>query len=224
MFIFLDTETTGCGDSDRLCQLAYKNKENLVSGLFKPYKQIPFEASAVNHITNKMVEDKEKFEDSKMKSDLQKLIDEDRIVVAHNAIFDVEMLRKEGMRIDRYIDTLKMAMVLDVKSKCKAYNMQYLRYHFGVELNVNAHSADGDVLVLEAIFKIFEDSFKKQFDNHIGKMIEISKNSVMLKVMPFGKHRGVKMNEVPRDYLQWLMTTDLTDKPDLAYTIDKVLK
>ena len=35
--------------------------------------------------------------------------------------------------------------------------------------------------------------------------------------MPFGKHKGLKMAEVPMDYLEWLSGTDLDE--DLAYTV-----
>ena len=37
MFIFLDTETTGTEEKDRLCQLAYKTEDGvIVNELFKP--------------------------------------------------------------------------------------------------------------------------------------------------------------------------------------------
>jgi len=39
--------------------------------------------------------------------------------------------------------------------------------------------------------------------------------------MPFGKHKGLKMEEVPVDYLQWLSGTDLEE--DLRYTIERYL-
>jgi exodeoxyribonuclease X len=35
--------------------------------------------------------------------------------------------------------------------------------------------------------------------------------------MPLGKHKGLKMAEVPNDYLQWLSGTDLDE--DLVYTV-----
>jgi hypothetical protein len=39
MFIFLDTETTGNGPDDRLCQIAFKPENGAaVSGLFNPGK------------------------------------------------------------------------------------------------------------------------------------------------------------------------------------------
>src|SRR3989344_5099471 len=69
--IFFDTETTGNTDKDFFCQIAYKtNSENFI-GLYKPPIKIPPEASAVHHITNKIVTDKPSFAQS---GDLKKII------------------------------------------------------------------------------------------------------------------------------------------------------
>ena len=65
MFIFLDTETTGTGPDDRLCQIAFKPEVGqIVNGLFNPGMPISIDAMAVHHITNKMVEDKPPFQGS----------------------------------------------------------------------------------------------------------------------------------------------------------------
>jgi DNA polymerase III epsilon subunit-like protein len=59
MFIFLDTETTGNGPDDRLCQLAFKTDQGLtVNELFNPGMPISIEAMSINHITNEMVQDR----------------------------------------------------------------------------------------------------------------------------------------------------------------------
>ena len=63
--IFFDTETTGNTENDFICQIAYKTKTGSFSGLYKPPMKIPPEVSAIHHITNKMVEDKPKFTQSK---------------------------------------------------------------------------------------------------------------------------------------------------------------
>ena len=56
MFIFLDTETTGTGPNDRLCQIAFKPDNGpIATGLFNPGKPISVDAMVVHHITNKMV-------------------------------------------------------------------------------------------------------------------------------------------------------------------------
>ena len=55
MFILLDTETTGAGEKDRLCQLAYKTeKGEIVNQLFKPPLPIAIEAKCVQHITKEI--------------------------------------------------------------------------------------------------------------------------------------------------------------------------
>jgi DNA polymerase III epsilon subunit-like protein len=62
MFIYLDTETTGTGPDDRLCQIAFKTEQGMITNeLFNPGKPIAIEAMAVHHITNEMVKDKPPF-------------------------------------------------------------------------------------------------------------------------------------------------------------------
>jgi uncharacterized protein (DUF3820 family) len=39
--------------------------------------------------------------------------------------------------------------------------------------------------------------------------------------MPFGKHKGLKLNEIPVDYLGWLSGTDFDE--DMAYTVKHYL-
>jgi uncharacterized protein (DUF3820 family) len=40
--------------------------------------------------------------------------------------------------------------------------------------------------------------------------------------MPFGKHRGLLFSDLPADYLEWLLTTELGE--DMAYTVKKHLE
>ena len=45
----------------------------------------------------------------------------------------------------------------------------------------------------------------------------LKQNLLLLARMPYGKHKGMKFEEIPTDYLKWLSGTDL-DK-DMAYTV-----
>jgi DNA polymerase III epsilon subunit-like protein len=94
MFIFLDTETTGNGLDDRLCQIAFKPENGpAVFELFNPGKPISIDAMAVHHITEKMVADKPPFMGSETCDKLRELVsDEKNVIVAHNAQFDMTML------------------------------------------------------------------------------------------------------------------------------------
>ncbi len=72
--IFLDTETTGNeAKKDRLCQICYETNEGVKSCFFKPPLPVSVKAMSITHITNKMLEDKENFQGSKMEKELQNL-------------------------------------------------------------------------------------------------------------------------------------------------------
>lgn len=210
--IFLDTETTGAGPEDRLCQVAYSFRGEEFEELFKPPIPIGIEAMSVCHITNKMVEDKKVFQESQMYKNLKKLFSEGNILVAHNAGFDVDMLKKEGLEMPEVIDTLKVVQHLDVEAEIPKYNMQYLRYYFDLEVeDATAHDALGDIRVLEKLFFLLFDKMKEQGKSEeeiIKEMIEISARPILIKKFNFGKYNEMKVAEVfqsDRGYLEWLL-------------------
>ena len=226
MFIFLDTETTDIGPDDRLCQIAFKaDTGDPTCELFKPGRPISVEAMSIHHITNKMVACKPAFRGSRVYEQLNKLIQDDgNVVVAHNAKFDVEMLRREGIHPQKVICTLKLARHLDANGVIPKYNLQYLRYYLNLEIEATPHDALGDILVLESVFQRIYDRFCQTFDHAesvVDEMIQISANPILIARMPFGKHRGMLFNEIPVDYLQWLLSTGLDE--DMAYTVKRHL-
>jgi exodeoxyribonuclease X len=220
LFIFLDTETTGAGPDDRLCQLAYKAGQGRADcELFNPGKRIAVEAMAVHHITNEMVKDKPAFKQSDMWHKLRALIDDtNNAIVAHNAQFDVAMLNHEDIRPSRVICTLKLARYLDKAGVIPQYGLQYLRYYLQLNLDAKAHDALGDITVLEALFKRIHSRFEQDAVQDIEyEMIRISNSPVLIPRMPFGKHKGALFSEIPADYLEWLLGTDLDG--DMAFTV-----
>ncbi|MDZ7597533.1 MAG: 3'-5' exonuclease [Desulfobacterales bacterium] len=151
MFIFLDTETTGTGPDDRLCQIAFKPEGGpAVCETFNPGMPISIEAMSIHHITNRMVQGKPPFRGSDTHTQLQNLVAGGKnVIVAHNARFDVDMLNKEGIFPPRVICTFKLARHLDKNGVIPKYNLQYLRYFLDLEIEATPHSALGDILVLE---------------------------------------------------------------------------
>lgn len=221
--IFFDTETTGNTNNDFLCQIAYKNNNETFESLYDPKIKIPPEASAVHHITNKMIVGKEVFKESRDYQKIKKLFeDSNTVVVAHNAPFDLMILKKEEINPKNFICTLRVARELDPESKIAKYNLQYLRYLLEIEVEAQAHDAMGDVMVLEKLFerlknKIIEsDNLDEQ--GAIDKMIEISSHPSILRTINFGKHAGQKLEDIvktDKGYLAWLLSEKLkTDAPD----------
>lgn len=233
--LFLDTETTGNEEKDKLCQLCYMYENIMVNELFNPGIPISIESQAVHHITPKMIQNKPLFTESPTYTDLEKILEkEETILIAHNAKFDIGMLEKENLFVPAYIDTLRVARALDTKNSIPRYNLQYLRYYLEIDIEATAHDAMGDVLVLKELFKRLFDKIKSQEnctdDEVIEKMIEISSQPSLIHQFTFGKYTGKRIEEVAqsdRGYLEWMLNQKLqseTDEEDWIYTLQYYLK
>ncbi len=213
--IFFDTETTGNGESDRLCQLAVKERgvvATIANALYKPPLPIAFEAMAIHHITERMVSGRPAFADAEEYKQLKGLFEsEDTIAVAHNCAFDVGMLAREGIIPRNTICTYKVARALDQKEAIGQYKLQYLRYLLGIEVEASAHDAWGDVLVLEAVFERLLTKLAEEKGSEgaaLAEMIAITSRPLLFTTLRFGKYKGKRIEEIARtdaSYLEWLL-------------------
>lgn len=241
-FLFFDTETTDVQSKD-IIQLAFlTSDEKEFNEYFKPEQEISFGAMAVHHITPEFLEDKPMFKgrtvgdsnsmtlfsEISLSQHLNNLAKE-YIWVAHNAEFDMEVLKKKGIEIPRYICTLKVArnMLEDENKKdLESYSLQYLRYYLGLykqekDIEILPHDAMGDVVVLKNLFEYLQNNSVLTTEN----MITISKEPQYIRTITFGKYTGYNLEEIAktdREYLEWLME-NAQDKKDLLYNIDRVL-
>ncbi len=231
--LFLDTETTGTDLlTDRLFQVAYKYQGTLVSEYFLPPLPISVKSMSISHVTNKDIADKEPFIGSTTHKELEKIL-KDAILIAHNAWFDADMLLKEGLKVERAIDTLKIIKFLDEENEIPEYGLQYLRYYLDFDIKATAHEASGDVLVLEKLFEYLLGRMIEKTGNRetaIDTMIEISSKPLLLRLFNYGKHKGKKVEEVlayDRNYLEWMLEQKLNNEyydEDWIYTLKYHLK
>ena len=235
--IFFDTETTGNGEGDRLCQLAVKERgfdEPLVNALYKPPVPISIESMAIHHITEKMVADKPAFKDAPEYQSLKDLFESgETLAVAHNAAFDIAMLGREGIAPKQVICTYKIAYELDPNDTLPNYRLQYLRYLLGLEIEAEAHDAWGDVLVLEALF---ERLLQKMVGRHgteeaaLDAMLTISARPLLFTTLRFGKYSGKRLEDIAKndpEYLKWLLAQKKQNpaaEADWIYTLEHYLK
>ena len=235
--LFLDVEATGLSDEDRLVQVAYDFEGAEKEAMFNPGRSMDVEAMEITHITDKHLKDKEKFQDSEFYKELKDILEnKGAIFVAHNAPYDIGMIEKEGIKVEKSIDTYKVAQVLDVKSEIPAYRLQYLRYYLGLEIeDVVAHDALGDVRVLKAVFERMYDKMKEKLthDEVIEKMIKITQEPMLIKRITFGKHKGELVADVARSdrgWLEWLLGQKESDAAngnideDWIYTLKHYLR
>jgi exodeoxyribonuclease X len=234
--LFFDTETTGNTPTDRIVQLAIKERGNptpLLNELFKAPFPIPFESSAVHHISNKMVLHKPLFQESPRYQEIKELFESaETIVVAHNAPFDVAMLEAEDIHPTNVICTLKTVRALDTNGDFSQHKLQYLRYALDMELDVPAHDALADVVVLE---QLFDYLLKKLLDgglsesDALAKMQTITSEPTLITEIPFGKYKGMLVADIAQKdpgYLSWLLNEKMKNplgEDDWIFTLKKYI-
>lgn len=242
-YIILDTETTGTNEEDRVIQLGYMvlgAKEIEVHNEFCSAEiPIKFGAMEVHGITPDMLEGKPQCTQTQAYKRLLELNTPQNYLIIHNAPFDIKMLEKEGFETQmKVIDTLRVAK--HVMPDEEAHRLQYFRYKMelykeeqkeaetlGIE--VKAHDAIGDVLVLKLFLSRLKKIVQEQFpnENPVEKMVDLTNTPILVKTFRFGKHKGKSLEEVAREdagYLRWMLGNMENLDDDMRYSINYYLE
>lgn len=203
MKIFIgDTETTGLGADARVVEYAHiecrleGNKLVEVGrfeSLINPLTPIPAEATKVHGITDEMVKDAPCIRDV-LPLSLGLLKNEHALMIGHN-FRAYDMIYLDGL-IPQSVDigcTLKAARVfVDAPKR----SLDFLREHLKMG-EALAHSALGDcVTTLELVNHMLQS---QTWETLLSCMI------APLETISFGKHKGTKLEDLPEDYVDWLM-------------------
>jgi exodeoxyribonuclease X len=200
--LVFDTETTGVTDPGlieaawlRLDDPAQLRVLERFEQRYAPGRPIELGAMAVHHIVDADLEGCPPSTAFRLPADVSYLI-------GHNVDFDWQVIGRPDVR---RIDTLCLAR--QVFPGLDAYSLGALTYHLGDPREARArlraaHSAAADVeLCLDLLRAI------------VGRLGPVpswealwahSETARVPTVMPFGKHRGVAMVDVPADYKRWL--------------------
>ena len=209
--IFYDTETTGLKpDRDRIIEIAAYDpmRDKTFHTLINPECPIPPDATAIHSITNEMVQKAPPFKEVGVQ--FSHFCGNDAVLIAHNNdAFDKPFLTYEFARHSLsflscpFIDSLKFAR--KYRPDLPRYSLQDLRKYFGIPAN-QAHRALDDVIILHKVFSEMIDDLTMEM------IIEIMNEKRILRTMPFGKHRGKPLKEIPPDYIRWLHENGALDK------------
>ncbi len=223
-FLIIDTETTGLDPTvDRVVEIStipaqgsksYKGFATRIN----PLRPIPPETSAVHGIADWDVEDKPTFD--QVWPFVKKQIESADVLVAHNAPFDRSFLPETEKP---WLDTKRLAQHL--WPDAPNFKNQTLRYWKRLKIQAAAHSADGDTLVTAyLLILLIRDYLERGHQDDAQSLIEFSQRPIVVAKMPFGKHRGVLLEEVPDDYLRWAIKNVEDMDSDLRYSIGNRLK
>lgn len=242
-YVILDTETTGAAELDRVIQLGYMvlgaKEIEVHNELCSTSIPISFGAMEVHGIVPSMLEGKPECTQTRAYQRLLELNTPNNYMIIHNAPFDLGMLAKEGFVTQmKVIDTLRVAKHLFPEEE--AHRLQYFRYKMelykeeqkeadALGIEVKAHDAIGDVLVLKLLLSRLREAVQKQFpgENPVEKMVDLTNTPILIQTFRFGKYKGKTLQEVASSdagYLRWMLTSMENLDDDLRYSINHYLE
>ena len=191
-FVVFDTETTGLlpSQGDEIVQIAAVRCVNgrRVAGeafesLVNPGRKIPPAATAVHHVTNDMVADAPTI--GEIGRRFHKFA-EGSVLVAHNAPFDLEFLRRHeagiGHRFDHpVLDTVLLSAV--IFGSHETHTLDALTERLGIRIPEDArHTAMGDtVATADAFLKLLPMLKARGMETFGDVVVEVKKHGRLLK-------------------------------------------
>lgn len=201
----IDFETTGIPtETDKhaiveigWCDLADGVLSLPQSVLCDPGRPIPHEAMAVHHITDDMV---------KGATGNVGVLGTPDFFVAHNADYERQFIDTDVP----FICTYKVALRL--WPDAPSHGLQFLRYELGLpapeHVAMPPHRAAPDAYLCAVLMQrilAFQGA-------NVEDMVRWSNGPALLPRIPFGKHRGAKWEDVPTDYLDWIVNKSDLDR------------
>jgi exodeoxyribonuclease X len=237
--LFVDTETTGTDTGTaEVCEIGMvlarysgftplETGGEVFSALVKPSADIPPEASAVHHITNRMVASSPAL--SELEKEISRPVAEADYICAHNLPYDLAILVRQLPDVfGRFsagmgIDTLRLAR--HVWPEIPSHSLQALRYRFDLDaaMDGDAHRAVFDAgLVKSLLESILRENILECTD--WIRLVEYIRSPLQVLVFSFGKYRGSLVEDIvvqDSEYVGWLLRQPwIPDEyPDLYHTL-----
>lgn len=211
--IFYDTETTGVKPGkDRIIEIAAFDPfgDRKFCTLVNPDCSIPAESTAITNITDEMVKGAPLIKEA-LEAFVQFCAGEYVLIAHNNDAFDKLFLEAEfaraGLSMPQwpFIDSLKWSR--KYRSDLPRHSLQFLRETYGIEAN-QAHRALEDVFILHQVFSRMVD------DLGMKTILSLMKQTSQVQRMPFGKHAGKLLTEIPKEYVQWLAREGALEKKE----------
>lgn len=219
IFVCIDCESTGLDPrKDRVIEVAgtrftFQKTLRSFETLVDPECEIPKTSQDIHNISKEMITGKPKIRE--ILPQILELIG-GHILVGHGIQFDISLIAEEARRAgipttilsNPSIDTLRLARLY---GESPVNSLERLREHFNIAPE-GAHRAMSDVLVNIEVFKYLTKTFKTT-----EQVMKALSRPIKMKIMPLGKHKGRRFDEIPVEYLLWASKKDFDQ--DLMFSI-----
>lgn len=182
------------------------DKEGLFDQLFSVGESICYSAMAVHHV---------------IESDLVGMPPCDTFampyveyVIGHNIKYDLDALARTGADVSKVKPICTLALAKSLWPDAPAHTISTLSYFLSNdhartrELLKNAHNAKADILLTA---RILQHIVKKLGAQSMEELHQHSEKAKIPTFISFGKYKGTALENLPADYVTWLLRQDNLD-------------
>ena len=192
------------------------DKEKIFDQLYSVNEPISYGSMAVHHILESDIEGQPFYTEFKLPKEVT-------YIIGHNIEYDIKAIERCGVDVSHLKPICTLALARQVWKDAEAHNISALIYQISKgsekarQLLKGAHRADADI-ILTANILMHIISLTNATD--MEELYQLSEEAKIPKTMPFGKHKGVNLKDLPTDYVSWLRKQADLD-PHLLTALDK---
>lgn len=219
-FFVADTETTGVEEDDKVVELGWVEIDEEFSiidqreSLIDPERTIAPEASAVHGLVLSQLQDSPTIEEYFSADDARcygRGIGDPIVLIGHRIGFDSRFL-KPYINICQELCTLRWFRRLYPDSG--NHQLQTAIFALDLPRSEGAHRVMGDIMSAYYLCK----HICERTGMSLRQLADASIEPMEVAYMPFGKHKGAKLRDVPSSYLKWMLNTMDGLDADLRYS------
>ncbi|MGR0303823.1 3'-5' exonuclease [Acinetobacter beijerinckii] len=183
------------------------DKKKIFDQLYQVGQPISFAAMAVHHILESDLADQPSYKEFKLPS-------ETTYIIGHNVDYDIAAIARCGVDTSKLKPICTLALARHVWEDAEAHSISALIYLISKgsekarEMLKGAHRADADIILTANI--LMHIIHQLNIEN-IEQLYIASEQARIPKSITFGKHKGTSIQDLPADYIQWLLRQDDLD-------------
>lgn len=194
------------------------DKSQLFDQLYQVNQPISYAAMAVHHILESDLVDQPLYTSFELPADTT-------YIIGHNVDYDMAAIARCGVQTQDIKAICTLALARKVWPQADAHNISALIYLISKgsdkarELLKGAHRADADIILTANILMHIVHHLNI---HNIDDLYLASEQARIPTKINFGKHKGSLIQDLPHDYINWLLRQDDLD-PYLKKALENTL-
>jgi len=183
------------------------DKKQIFDQLYQVGQPVSYAAMAVHHILESDLVGQPFYNEFQLPA-------QTTYIIGHNVDYDIAAIARCGVDVSQLKPICTLALARHVWENAEAHNISALIYLISKgsdkarEMLKGAHRADADIILTANILMHIIHQLNIQ---DIEQLYIVSEEARIPKSITFGKHKGTAIQDLPADYIQWLMRQDDLD-------------